>query len=207
MNAHYMQTEIEFLTKNYSQFGPKKCSEVLHRSYNSVKRQAKKLHLKMNYTLPNGYSKCYKCKRILSRENFNVSESGVSQSFCKLCQVEYKKRYRENLKSDPINRLLHNMMKNSRSRAKELGLSFDLTKDFLRRQLGNHCPVFNLPYYLGNGKQGGKTHPLTPSLDRFDNTKGYTQDNVFIISWRANAVKSNASIEELESVLNYMKRL
>jgi len=44
-----------------------------------------------------------------------------------------------------------------------------------------------------------------PSVDRIDPTKGYIKGNVEVISWRANHLKNNATVEELEAIVNYMK--
>lgn len=51
----------------------------------------------------------------------------------------------------------------------------------------------------------GKHTNNTATVDRIDPAKGYTKDNVRIISWRANRLKSNATISELEAILCYMK--
>jgi hypothetical protein len=51
----------------------------------------------------------------------------------------------------------------------------------------------------------GKFSHSSYSLDRIDSDKGYVKGNVQVISYRANMLKSNASIEELEKVLNWMK--
>ena len=37
----------------------------------------------------------------------------------------------------------------------------------------------------------------SPSLDRIDSSKGYTPDNVWVISRRANIIKHDATLEEL----------
>ena len=48
---------------------------------------------------------------------------------------------------------------------------------------------------------------FSPSLDRIDSTKGYVPGNVWVISNKANRMKSNAAAEELiifaKSVLDY----
>jgi hypothetical protein len=40
---------------------------------------------------------------------------------------------------------------------------------------------------------------LSPSLDRIDSSKGYTKDNIRVISYKANRMKSNATEQELIS--------
>lgn len=53
------------------------------------------------------------------------------------------------------------------------------------------------------GQQTGRD--TSPSLDRKDPTKGYVRGNVAWISFRANRIKSDASQQELERILNYVK--
>lgn len=62
------------------------------------------------------------------------------------------------------------------------------------------CPVLGVP--LDYSEKAGPNHW---SLDRFDPSKGYIPGNVYVISHRANSIKSNATAEELEKVLNWIK--
>lgn len=41
---------------------------------------------------------------------------------------------------------------------------------------------------------------------RYDNTKGYVKGNIWVVSRRANTLKNNASIEELELLVSNLKR-
>lgn len=64
------------------------------------------------------------------------------------------------------------------------------------------CPVFGIPLY----RQKGARSDNSPSIDRLDNTKGYTKDNIWIISWKANKLKGEGSLQELEALVAAMRR-
>ena len=59
------------------------------------------------------------------------------------------------------------------------------------------CPVFGVPLV--------EETEYAPSIDRIDSSKGYIKGNIQIISRRANLLKNNATIEELEMVINFLK--
>jgi hypothetical protein len=68
------------------------------------------------------------------------------------------------------------------------GMEFTITVEDIR--IPDYCPYF-----------GEKLEPLHPqwgySLDRIDSSKGYTPDNIRIISRLANIMKNNATEEQL----------
>ena len=76
-------------------------------------------------------------------------------------------------------------------RAKRKNLEFDLKKDDLN--IPDICPI------LGIKIKFGKEHPQgsSPSVDRIDNGKGYTKENIQVISNKANSMKQDATPEEL----------
>ena len=45
------------------------------------------------------------------------------------------------------------------------------------------------------------------SLDRIDNTKGYTKDNVIFVCLKANTIKSISTIDELCKIADFYKNL
>lgn len=89
----------------------------------------------------------------------------------------------------------------AKGRAKKKGLEFSLTKEDIK--IPKFCPVLGMPLFPNKGTFGGAYN--SPSVDCFDNSKGYTKDNIRIISLRANRLKNDATIKELENVLKYMK--
>jgi hypothetical protein len=46
-----------------------------------------------------------------------------------------------------------------------------------------------------------------PSIDRIDNNKGYTKDNIMVISRRANILKKDATFDELITIGKFYERL
>lgn len=64
------------------------------------------------------------------------------------------------------------------------------------------CPVLGTRMSWGGGNN---RNDHSPSLDRIDGGEGYVPGNLRWISNRANSLKSNATPDELEAVLAYMK--
>ena len=46
-----------------------------------------------------------------------------------------------------------------------------------------------------------------PSIDRIDNSKGYTKENIMVVSNRANMIKNNATIDELIMIGYFYRNL
>lgn len=93
----------------------------------------------------------------------------------------------------------YKLLDGARQRAKKYGREFNL-------ELGDIvvpavCPVFGIELIKGTGKQ----HANSPTLDRIDSTRGYTKDNVWVISHKANAFKQDKTVEELEHVAQAIK--
>ena len=85
----------------------------------------------------------------------------------------------------------------ARDRAKLNGLPFDLVVTDIR--IPEECPLLGIP--LVYGKRIGAISANSPTLDRRDNARGYVRGNVWVISWRANRLKADATLEELERLV------
>jgi hypothetical protein len=94
--------------------------------------------------------------------------------------------------ADPRPRLL----RSAAYRAKKKGLEFNLKLEDI--VLPGVCPVLRLRFTVEGGRQ-----PTSYSLDRIDNSLGYVRGNVAVISFRANAIKGDATPEELMAVAKY----
>ena len=110
---------------------------------------------------------------------------GGYNSVCKKCRQPASRKHHANT---PREKRLWNAAK---SRAARKGREFNIELSDI--VIPAVCPV------LGTSMVG-------PSLDRIDSNKGYVKGNVRVISKRANTLKNNATIKELESVLEDLKR-
>ncbi|MGO9358057.1 MAG: hypothetical protein ACLP1D_10325 [Xanthobacteraceae bacterium] len=94
------------------------------------------------------------------------------------------------------------LLRNAKSRASKLGLEFDITIDDVF--VPAWCPVLGIPLFVNPEERSGAC-PNSPTLDRIDNLKGYVRGNVAVISWRANRLKSDGSLEEHELVTAWLR--
>jgi hypothetical protein len=136
----------------------------------------------------------------------HISERRVSNWQCVQCCNEIHYQSDRLSYRDPKNTLKRQLYARQRS-SKAKGIPFTITFDEIEKP--EFCPVLGLRLNYGcsetvNGKQ--TRDPNKASIDKLIPELGYVPGNVFIISWKANNLKSNATLEELEKILDYMKR-
>lgn len=91
----------------------------------------------------------------------------------------------------------------AKKRAREQGVPFDLEESDI--VFPDVCPVLGIPVFLLRTDGPRKRTDNTPSLDRVIPSLGYVKGNVHVISWRANRLKNDATMDELRKLLNYME--
>lgn len=91
-------------------------------------------------------------------------------------------------------------------RAKRAGIPFEITvADII---VPSHCPVLGMPLVIQHRRGAMQADiPNSPSLDRIDNTLGYVPGNVVVVSYRANRIKCDATVNDLEAVADFYRRL
>ena len=80
----------------------------------------------------------------------------------------------------------------SKSNAKKKGREHNLIKEDIN--IPEYCPYLDIKLTT---EVSASRDPSTASLDRIDSTKGYTKDNIQVISRLANMMKSCATEEQL----------
>lgn len=92
------------------------------------------------------------------------------------------------------------LLNNARARAKKRGLEFNITIEDI--PIPNVCPLLYIPLFPSEGKMSNNS----PTIDRINPKLGYIKENVWIISNKANRYKNDATLEELELLINNLKQ-
>lgn len=140
---------------------------------------------------PEGFS----ARRAVVNAKWNASEKGLS------AKQKWKLR-------DPKWAWAVSAVGGARARARERELPFDLTNDYIYELAPTHCPALGCELLYFNPRTGKKHANLNQSatIDRINPTKGYVVGNVAVISHRANAVKSDATSDDLRKIADWIDR-
>ena len=122
-------------------------------------------------------------------------------SACKTCASRQAKNITHGKSYDIAYQIFHS----AKTRAKKENLEFSITLSDV--DIPEYCPVFNIKLDLEKRKNSGihTPRPNAPSLDRVDSTKGYTKDNICVISLRANWIKSDGTSSEHMLIAKHME--
>lgn len=135
--------------------------------------------------------KCSICKVIKEAQAFARSldaRSGL-QSWCTQC------RHAKHVK-DPR----HQMIANAKAHAKRKHIAFNITIEDLN--IPDECPVLKIPMFLESPDKQN-----SPSIDKIKPERGYIKGNVRVISYRANTLKSNGTLEEMIKIVEDLRKI
>ena len=93
----------------------------------------------------------------------------------------------------------YKLFNNAKARAKEKNLEFTIKLSDIK--IPEVCPLLGIP--LESGKN--KCQPNSPSLDRINTQRGYVPNNVWVISHKANTIKSDLTFSELKMFLEKLE--
>ena len=149
-------------------------------------------------------SNLFTCK-ICLEENRKIQRrlrSGHGKSKDDLNEQEIK--YRQYVNAGNKERRKRNcigyMISRAKTRARAKGIIFNLDKNSIK--IPELCPALKIPIV---NHTDNKPTANSASLDRLDNSKGYVNDNINVISNRANTIKADATFEEFEAIYKWWK--
>lgn len=91
------------------------------------------------------------------------------------------------------------MLHRAKARAKKRNIIFDIIADDII--IPDNCPVLGIPIKVGEKLFGNNS----PSLDRIDPSKGYVRGNIVVMSYRANRIKNDSTLNELEKIVEWLR--
>lgn len=136
--------------------------------------------------------------------NKRLRDGKISE--CRSCSnARALANYRQRRSADPKRVWAQLVVTSARRRARQRGLDFDLTVDEIIATLPDFCPALGMRLdYRGGRGPGAREN--SPSLDRRDNSKGYTATNVVVISYRANSMKRDATVDEIVRLAAFLQQ-
>lgn len=123
-------------------------------------------------------------------KELNISNSMVNYIRHKL---KLKTNFIERNYETKEDRIKGYMIRNVKYSAKRRNLEFDL--DYKDITLPKYCPLLEIELTYNNREFNNM---YFPTIDRIDNSKGYIKGNVIVISRLANAMKNQATFEQLK---------
>lgn len=209
-NSKYDVNFTDFV--EYDEDSETKLKRVYRKSLNGITIQKQCGSIKNGYIVIN-HNKYSLVKVILALHGIFVSENesikfkdGDTRNLSitnlevttklKVVKEKTSKEYKERVRTNDSYKKERRMWRSAKERAKKQDLVFDI--DFRDIVIPEFCPILGFRLQQGSGK----AQASSPSLDRIDPNKGYIKENIQVISYKANTMKNDASVEML---LNFAK--
>ena len=137
---------------------------------------------------------CDMCKKTQPVCNFRMNKSRGQYYYrhtCKGClYIDYSKR--TEAPKLRASRLCASAIQRTKENIKKYKYC-DLTPEWIQERIENeYCVMTGIKFVLTGGR-----HPFSPSLDRIDSTKGYTKDNVQLVTWMYNTAKGQFTHDDV----------
>jgi hypothetical protein len=174
------------------------CDSTRSKKYHAVTKAnlVNKVH---DYT---GTKTCCRCKQDKPKIEFyktQSSHSGVAP-WCRECDIQSKYA---------VQSQLNEIVSRAKSRAKELNLPFNITKEYILTLFDDinnpTCPALGIPMRWREYGVKKDNYMDSPSLDRLIPELGYVVGNVAVISLHANMIKTNATYQDIHKVAKWLE--
>jgi len=182
------------------------CNSIINTRRKQAKFCSKRCSNVFNGNLVNQHNKnkkiCVMCSKEKTFNMFSLYDKfnklSPRRDVCKNCsRAKEAREIRERTWEFDAKKI---MLNNSKMRAKNANMEFSITTDDIN--IPKVCPVLGIPLYRCKKENWDNS----PSIDRIDNNKGYIKGNVIVVSRRANILKKDATIEELQKLASFYKR-
>jgi hypothetical protein len=154
--------------------------------------------------------KCAQCGEMKTYATMRKSHTNgrhIVFAICMECENTFNRARRSHTPRtfDQIMRMRYQVL---RIVSEKKSIPFTITYEYFIRlwnESDKTCPILGTALDLQGGKRNGADQDRLPSLDKIIPTHGYVEGNIRFISMTANRLKQNITIEQAESLLQYMK--
>lgn len=121
---------------------------------------------------------------------------------------EYNEKNKDKIKAHDLDRMLNRpeyfLFNSARMRARKYNAPFTITEQDIKELINKttECPLRKTTFERGSDHRACDN---SLSIDRIDATKGYTKNNIQVLSYRANIIKNNINVETFELIVNRFK--
>lgn len=139
---------------------------------------------------------CYVCKE-QKQFHFFHHKLGIIQDICNVCRAKKQSLlYKRKKECFPF----HTRLESIKFRCKRENIPFNISIEYLKKIWNGICPVFGTELTFDD-----RAAETFAELDRRNPLLGYIEGNVQWISRRANRIKNDASLEEIEKIFIWLK--
>ena len=151
---------------------------------------------------------CKECQRIYNqrperkiyRKKYYWDDPELNKQKTKNWQSQNKKEISGRRKIWYRKNLNIRFCRSAKNRSKEENCPFDIIPEDII--IPEYCPVLGIPLFVSDNNCSDNS----PSLDKVIPELGYIKTNIVVMSHRANTIKNNATIEELEKIVNFLRK-
>ncbi len=125
-------------------------------------------------------------------DNVFTSQASFGKTCSTKCRNKYLNDYNIKRRQTSVESSLCTIVAGCRSRAKRRGLECDIDFDYVKQLLVKQqglCAMTGAVLECSNANTKRNSSPNTVSIDRIDSNKGYTKDNIRLVTYMYNSCK------------------
>lgn len=139
------------------------------------------------------------CGNEVKASSQNIRTGHTQSCGCRLIDIMRKTNTSHGLTPKGGWALEYKLWSSAKYRAARNGLVFSISP--LDIIIPEKCPLLDIPIHQNKRKLGDSS----PTLDRIRGDIGYTKDNIWVVSYKANRSKNNLSIDEMRKLLKNLE--
>ena len=153
--------------------------------------------------------KCKLCKNVLEISTFYNSKGNFHRACqpCRKLSCEKTNAKLRRLRDETMPKIrtrkkdmaVYKILKSLKQKAKDENTLYTLTESDVI--IPDSCPILHIPLITGHPQRR-----YWPSIDRIDPTKGYVKDNIIVVSYRANRLKSETIPEDGDKLIAFYEK-